>query len=287
MQLKNLKRIVLSAITGSILAGSCTKVNRDDTFPKGDVPPVAGGYTAASQIAASNLVAYWGFNGDLKDSVSGTLGTNKGMSFSAGLKGQALQGAAAASKAYATAVASDAVKNLKDYTISIWVNTPQTVGATGLFSIGHTSEFWANVNIFLDNAAAGTARFKTIFRNNSNTPANYQADNGVQDVTTAFNNWTNYVITYDTAGIVRSYVNGSLVTTKTGTPKPVAPQFSSVGPIVFGALHFMTNPSSTSGATEQSWAGYLSGKLDEVRIYSRALTALEVSGLSILERRGQ
>ena len=285
MKISNLKLLTAVAVT-VVAISACTKAKRGDDFPKGDVPPTAGGFTTSSQVAATNLVAYWNFNGDLKDSVSGTTGTNKGMTFSQGLKGQALQGAAAANKAYATAVPSDAVKNLKAYTISIWVNTPQSVNATGLFSIGHTSEFWANVNIFLDNAAAGTARFKTIFRNNNNTPANYQADNGVQDLTTAFNNWTNYIITYDTSGVVKSYVNGSLVTTKTGVPKPVAAQFSNIGPIVFGTLHFMTIPSSTSGETEQPWAGYLSGKLDEVRIYNKALTEIEVSALSILERRG-
>jgi len=279
---KLLTAVVLTVVV--ILA--CTKAERSDDFPVGDVPPTAGGFTASSQVAATNLVAYWNFNGDLKDSVSGTTGTNKGMTFSQGLKGQALQGAAAANKAYATAVPSDAVKNLKAYTISFWVNTPQNVGATGLVSIGHTSEFWANVNIFLDNGAAGTAVFKTIFRNNTNTPANYQADNGTQNSTTAFNNWTNYIITYDTSGVVKSYLNGSLVTTKTGAPKPVVAQFSNIGPIVFGALHFMTIPSSTSGATDQPWAGYLSGKLDEVRIYNKALTEIEVSALSILERRG-
>lgn len=285
MKTSNFKWLGVVAVAAVALS-ACTKTNRSDDFPAGDTPPTAGGFTASSQIATSNLVAYWGFNGDLKESVSGGTGTNNGMTFSAGLKGQALQGAAAASKAYATAAPSDAVKNLKAYTISLWVNTPQNVGATGLFSIAHTTEFWANVNIFLDNGAAGTAVFKTIFRNNNNTPANYQADNGTQTSTTAFNNWTNYIITYDTSGIVKSYINGSLLATKTGTPKPVAAQFSNIGPIVFGALHFMTVPSSTSGATDQSWAGYLSGKLDEVRMYNRALTDVEVSALSILERRG-
>lgn len=285
MKISNFKLFTGIAVAVAALS-SCTKPDRSDDFPHGDVPPTAGGFTHSSQIAPANLVAYWGFNGDLKDSISNTTGTNKGMTFTPGLKGQALQGAAPANKAYATAVPSDAVKNLKAYTISLWVNTPQNVGATGLVSIGHTTEFWANVNVFLDNAAAGTARFKTIFRNNNNTPANYQADNGVQDLTSAFNNWTNYIITYDTSGIVRSYANGSLVTTKMGVPKPVAAQFSNVGPVVFGALHFMTIPSSTSGATDQPWAGYLSGMLDEVRIYNKALTPIEVSALSILERRG-
>ncbi|MBZ4189140.1 LamG domain-containing protein [Niabella beijingensis] len=266
---------------------SCTKVNRDDDFPPGDVPPVAGGYTAADQVAPANLVGYWSFDGDVKDGVTGSSGTNHGMTFSEGIKGQALTGSAPENKPYATAVASDAIKNLKAYTISLWVNTPQNVGATGLVSIGHQSEFWANVNIFLDNGPAGVARFKTIFRNNNNTPANYQADNGNQDVPTAFNNWTNYIITYDSLGVVKSYVNGSLMATKTGTPVPDQPQFSNVGPIVFGALHFMTVPSSTTGSAGESWAGYLSGKLDEVRIFNKALTAIEVSAIAILERRGK
>ncbi|MCH5599660.1 LamG domain-containing protein [Niabella ginsengisoli] len=269
------------------ISASCTKVNRSDDFPPGDVPPVAGGYTAASQVAASNLVAYWSFNGNMNDSVSGAVGTNSGMSFSEGIKGQALTGAAPANKAYATAVASDAIKNLKAYSISLWVNTAPNVGATGLVSIGHTAEFWANVNIFLDNGPAGVARFKTIFRNNNNTPANYQADNGIQDVSGAFDNWTNYIITYDEAGVVRSYVNGSLAATKTGTPVPTQPQFSNVGPIVFGALHFMTVPSSTTGSSGEGWAGYLSGKLDEVRIFNKSLSPIEVSAIAILERRGQ
>ncbi len=269
------------------LSISCTKVNSDDDFPPGDVPPVAGGYTAANQVAASSLVAYWGFNGDLRDSVTGANGTNSGMSFSAGIKGQALTGAPAANKAYATAAASDAVAGLKTYSISLWVNTPQTVGATGLVSIGHKSEFWANVNIFIDNGAAGTAPFKTLFRNNNNTPANFQDDNGIQNVAGAFNSWINYIFTYDETGVVRSYVNGSLTNTKTGKPIPTQPQFSNIGPIVFGALHFMTVPSSTSGSSGEGWAGYLSGKLDEVRIYNKALSPIEVSALAILERRGQ
>lgn len=286
MKIKNTS--LFTAIAVSVIAiSSCTKANRKDDFPAGDVPPTAGGFSTSSQVAATNLVAYWGFDGDLKESVSGTTGTNNGMTFSTGLKGQALQGAAAANKAYATAVPSTGVRNLKDYTISLWVNTPQNVGATGLVSIGQTNEFWANVNIFLDNGAAGTAVFKTIFRNNNNTPSNYQADiNGAQTSTTAFNNWTNYIITYDALGVMRAYMNGSLVSTKTGVPVPTAAQFSNVGPIVFGALHFMTVPSSTSSSAGEPWAGYLPGKLDEVRIYNKALSTIEISALSILERRG-
>src|ERR1044071_1955258 len=99
MKITNFTLLTAISVTVVTLA-SCTKANRNDDFPAGDVPATAGGFTSSSQIAQANLVAYWGFEGDLKESVSGTTGTNKGMSFSQGLKGQALQGAAAANKAY-------------------------------------------------------------------------------------------------------------------------------------------------------------------------------------------
>lgn len=271
-------------IVGAITIFSCTKADSDDTFPAGDVPPTAGGFTASNQIAPSNLVAYWNFNADnLLDSVSNTTGTNAGMTFTAGLKGKALTGNPdATKKAYATAVASASVVAMKQYTVSCWVNTVQNTGATGIFSLGDTKGFWANINIFFENGGSATlARFKTIYNDNGVT-----RDNGIQDVENGFNKWTQYVITYDAAGNFKSYVNGTLIKTNTvAEMKDI--RFTNVGPIVFGALHFMTVPSSTTGSPGEGWAGYLPGKLDEVRIYNRALTNIEVSALSILERQGR
>ncbi|MEP6673832.1 MAG: LamG domain-containing protein [Ferruginibacter sp.] len=283
MQVKNFKIGFAGIAISSALLFSCTKVNRSDDFPKGDAPPVSGGYTNSNQIAAANLVGYWGFNGDLKDSVTNAVGTNKGMSFSdAGLKGKALMGSSNINdSAYATAPSNATIAGLTKYTISCWVNTPTNNGATGIVSIGETTGFWGNINIFFENGGTSTkARFKTIFLDNGAT-----YDNDIQEVENGFNNWTQYVITYDGAGIFRSYVNGTLARER--TIPATATHFTNVGPIVFGALHFMTRPSLTSGSTPQSWAGYLPGKMDEVRIYNRALTTQEVSALSILERQGR
>lgn len=271
-------------IIGSTLLFSCTKNENDDVFPPGDVPPTAGGFTASNQIAPDNLVAYWNFNADnLLDSVSNTTGTNAGMTFTSGLKGNALAGNPDASKkAYATAVASPAVKAMTQYTISCWINTPQTTGATGIFSLGDTQNFWANINLFFEGGGTTTdARFKTIFKDNG-----VEFDTGVPTVNNTFNNWVSYISTYDGAGNFKSYVNGSLVGSKTQAGLSGV-RFINVGPIVFGALHFMTVPSSTTGAGAQDWAGYLPGKMDEVRVYNKALTAIEVSALSILERQGR
>lgn len=279
--MKNLNSKLVGPMMVMIFFSACTKPDKSDDFPKGDVPPTAGGFTNSSQIAPANLVAYWGFNGVVKDSISGTTGTNHGMTFTAGLKGQAINGNPdATAKAYATSPATPAIAGLKKFTISVWTNTAQNTGATGLFSIGETTGFWGNINIFFENGGTTTlARFKTIFLDNGAT-----YDNSIQDVQNGFNNWTHYLITYDGAGNFKSYVNGSLAraTKITGTDI----RFTNVGPVVFGTLHFMTVPSSTSGSTDQPWAGYIPGKIDEVRIYSRALTDIEVSALSILERRG-
>lgn len=284
MRSKYLIMVFAGVTIGSILLASCTKDKNDDVFPPGDVPPTAGGYTSSKQIAPTNLVAFWGFNdGTVKDSVSGVSGTNAGMTFTPGLKGSALTGNPDGTKrAYATSPANPAIKAMTQYTVSLWVNTAQNTGATGIFGLGDTQGFWGNINVFFENGGTSTlARFKTIYEDNGAT-----FDNNIQDVPNGFNNWTHYVITYDGAGTFKSYVNGSLA--KTNVVANMGPiRFLNVGPVVFGTLHFMTMPSSTSAAGAQDWAGYLPGKLDEVRIYNKALTVIEVSALSILERQGR
>ena len=57
--------------------------------------------------------------------------------------------------------------------------------------------------------------------------------------------------------------------------------------MVFGTVHFQTTPSLTSSSTRQDWASYLTGQLDEVRIYNKALSDAEISSLSKLEGRGK
>jgi hypothetical protein len=271
-------------IIGSTLLFSCTKKDNDDFFPPGDVPPTAGGFKTIGEIAPNNLIAYWNFDDDsILDSVSKTIGTNFGMTFTPGLKGKALTGNPdGTKKAYATTIPTDAIKNMKQYTVNLWVNTPQNTGATGLFSLGNTQGFWANINMFFENGGTTTnARFKTIFVDNG-----VEFDTGVPTINNAFNSWTSYTGTYDGAGNFRSYVNGSLVGTNTKAGLGDI-RFLNLGPIVFGALHFMTVPSSTAATGAQDWAGYLPGKLDEIRVYNRALTPIEVSALSTLERRAR
>ncbi|MGZ3891084.1 MAG: LamG domain-containing protein, partial [Mucilaginibacter sp.] len=98
--------------------------------PSSYAPPLnVNGFTSADQIESSALVAHWGFNGDVTDSVSKTAGVATGTSFTAGLKnhGQALQGA---NNAYVVSAVPAAIQSLHSFTLSLWVNKPQnTTGA--------------------------------------------------------------------------------------------------------------------------------------------------------------
>jgi len=56
--------------------------------------------------------------------------------------------------------------------------------------------------------------------------------------------------------------------------------------MVFGCVQFQTDPSLTNHGPE-SWASWLTGSLDEVRIYNKALTAEEVNALVVLQGKGK
>lgn len=245
-------------------------------------PPLnIGGFTSSNEVAAGNLVAYWSFNGTLLDSISNTSGTNVGTTYSNGIKGQAIQGS---NNAYVLFDPTPAILGLQSFTISQWVNTPLNEdGIVGLVNLSNTSRFWGNINIFIENGSTQTAaRVKAIITNGDR-----ETDILVEGLAGVFGTWTNITVSYDaTSETLKFYANGNLQGTKqVAGYGPL--QFTNSGPMVFGTVHFMTDPSLTTGSGHQDWAGYLIGQLDEVRIYNKALTDEEVSSLVRLEGRGK
>jgi hypothetical protein len=57
--------------------------------------------------------------------------------------------------------------------------------------------------------------------------------------------------------------------------------------IIFGTEQFQTTPSLGTAGGTQGWAGYLTGQLDEVRIYDVALSASDLKALIILQGKGK
>jgi hypothetical protein len=277
MKRMNLKLMLLLA-AGSMLFTSCYKKFDAKTYaPKLEI----GGYSSSSEISPANLVGYWPFDGDLVDKVSNAAAVNTGTTFANGFKGQALQGAI---NAYVLATPGAAIASLHSFTITFWVNSPApSTGIIAPFNIARTDNFWGNISIFFEN---GSSNSNGKFRANVNngTTDTWVSKDGIQNL---FDKWTSLSLTYDAAtSTFAVYVNGSSVATST-VANFGSLAFGNVGKIVFGCPQFQTTPSQTSGATSQGWASFLTGRLDEVRIYNKALSPAEISALTTLEGRGK
>jgi hypothetical protein len=289
--LKQFLLFLLAALLINISA--CTKAKYDDDYTKGDPPPIAGGYLNSREVAKSNLVAYWAFNGSYTDSVGGLTGTNSGTSFGPGQKGQALL--VGGSNYYLIGNPGTVVPSLNAYTVSFWMNAPQNTSfGYGIFSLNNPTDFWGSLDIYLDNGSTSDAANFKVHMNNANATNTAQFF-GVT-ISNAWNHWVHMVVTYDNSTTVTTsnfviYQNGTpvystLIKDANGSNFGSI-KFPNPTKMVIGTWQFQTNPSLTSGSTSQPWAGSFGGSLDEFRIYNKALSALEVSALFKLEKQGR
>ncbi|RYE22326.1 MAG: LamG domain-containing protein [Sphingobacteriales bacterium] len=262
-----------------VALSSCQK----DFDPSSYAPPLnIGGFTNPKEVAPANLVAHWAFDGTLKDSISGTAGTATGTSFGKGIKGQSLQGALSS---YVIAEPSAEIKNLKSFTITEWINTPPpSTGIIGIFSLANTTQFWGNIDIFIENGSTNDDGKLRIHIFNGTGDKTYEV-NGVKGL---FDKWVNVGVSYSEASsVVKVYVNGTGVSSGTVAELTGPLKFANIGNLVFGCVQFQTDPSQTSATGKQDWASYLTGQLDEIRVYNKLLTDGEVNAIVKLEGRGK
>ncbi len=283
--MKTNKHIIIALLTGialSLTLSSCQKGFDAKTYAPTKPPPNFGGFNSSTEIEPGSRVAYWPFNDSLTDSLSQATGVASGTSFTTGIAGKGLQGAA---NSYALCDAPPALSKLTSLTISLWVNTPPpSTGTIGLFSLANTKNFWGNIEIFFENGSDNTNGRVRVHLSQSDKDYTYSVD-GVAGL---FNAWTNLTVSYDeTSGQCSLYVNGTSVNTGTADKLTGPLAFTNVGKVVFGTSQFMTNPSQTSATGAQSWASYLTGKLDQVRIYDKVLSTGEVSALYNLDKVGR
>ncbi|MEO6330666.1 MAG: LamG domain-containing protein [Ginsengibacter sp.] len=274
-----IKKSLLQMIIGGVLLTSCYKKFDPETYKPAFT---VNGYTSVAEIGAGSLVGYWAFNGSYVDSVSNTAATNVNTSFAGGFKGQALKGAL---NGYVLAPPSIAIKNLQSFTITEWINTPPpSTGIIGIFSLSNTTHFWGNIEVFIENGSDNTngkVRVHVYKDGNDNTYA-------IDGVPNLFNIWTNIAVSYDAgSSTFKLFINGAQVNSGILGNVSGPLSFGDIGSIVFGCTQFQTSPSQTSATTAQPWASYLTGQLDEVRIYNKALNALDLQALIVLQGKGK
>ena len=274
-----INKSLLLLIMGSMLLTSCYK----KFDPKSYQPAfTVNGYTSTAEIGAGSLVGYWAFDGSYVDSISNTTGTSVGTSFTGGFKGQALQGAL---NGYVLTAPSNGIKNLQSFTITEWLNTPPpSTGIIDFFTLSNTTHFWGNIEMFFENGSDNSNGKIRVHVNKDGNDNTYSVD-GVPNL---FNTWVNIAVSYDaTSSTFTLYINGNKVNSGTLSNLSGPLNFSDVGNIVFGTTQFQTTPSQTSGTTAQPWASFMTGKIDEVRVYNKVLSASDLQALIVLQGKGK
>lgn len=271
------KLLVFIAMTAISLSSCYKKFD-----PKSYQPAFTfNGYTSVAEIGKGSLVGYWAFEGSYIDSVSKTIATGVGTSFTGGFKGQALQGA---DKGYVISDLPNAIKNLSSFTIDYWLKTPNTSGIITPIVISRTDQFWGALDMFYENGGRtdASANLKVHF----NAQSEVWFTNGF--ISNPWNSWQNIALTYDAASSTFTlYQGGNVVVSQTaaGLGNLVFPNTATK--IIFGTEQFQTSPSLGTAGGAQGWAGYLTGQMDEVRIYNKALTASDLQALIVLQGKGK
>lgn len=265
------------AICG-LLFSSCYK----EFDPKSYQPVFSiNGYASSSEIGAGHLVGYWAFEGHYKDSVSGAEATGVNTSFSSGFVGKAMQGGA---NAYAICDLPAGIKNVKSFTIDFWINTPQnTSGIITPITISKDDDFWGSLDMFYENGStANSATFKVHIKAQSEV----WFTNPV--LANPWNAWQNIALSYDAATSTFSvYQGGGLVASTTSAGLGDLVFQNTASKLIFGTEQFNCTPSLGTAGGSQGWADYLRGKIDEVRIYDKALSTTELQSLIVLQGKGK
>lgn len=292
--------VVLLAV---YLVTGCTRVKRDDDFEKGAPPPVPGGYVNSSEVASSNLLAYWNFDAnknELKSNTSPIVDSNS--SSVAGVKGQALH-LNNGFVLYPTINALSSPNAIPSVTVSMWVNVAnngsqaseffalsqgpaaQTDWLTILNVAAETGHAASDQNIAFHSWVGSYPNGSRIGGDNINDYGNVGVD--YQTVAGA-NKWVHYIARYDgTAQTMDLYANSIRVSNnnfrvRTGLGPIVMPVPTQVllGGFPTAITHF-----PLSG--NQGWQALLTGSIDELRVYNKALSDQEISALYQLEKQGR
>lgn len=298
-----MKKVFLKFFGGAMLivliASSCKKTT--------DValPPI-GGFNNSGEVGKSDLIAYLPLDGTGEESISKTSPvTTLSVSFPDGKKSKC----ASFTKGYMAYPAIAALSaNTSSYSISCWFTaynnkTDNGGNATMLVTLTRPNEWAGNFNMMCETGWKpvdnDTLVLKGLLVSREGNPAadswqdsrNEPSKSGDQAIklasTSSKETWVHGVITYDaTNSNFLIYANGKKVSNpewevRTGVNDLVFN--SGLTRLVLGA--FGTNV--PGNGTVESWQVPMTGKLDEVRIWKKALSSQEIDALYQLESAGR
>ncbi len=275
MTIKIIKLSLLVFIGVSMATISCQKMDRPeigklilDTIP--EAPPYN---------PVKTLFSFEGNSGDSGEAKSATIDSN--VTYGTGVNGKAV---IIGSKGYIVEkVVSDSLKNLGSFTLAFWMNTtgPVKDGARGIFAISNKTQFWGNLELFLENLDAGDTAFLKVHMFNASASDGVGEQWNEIKLPGALNKWTHIALTYDSASSkLNLYMDGALTSLSKvlSDGKYGGIRFNDVNGMVIGNYAFQPTPSLTNHGPED-WARSFSGSLDQLRLEKGAMTADEVNHL--------
>lgn len=238
----------------------------------------------------STLKSFWAFENNAGDSGQfRAISAAKNITYVAGITGQAAQIGADGYLLMATI--HDSLKIPGSFTLAFWMKGvgPVQGGAQGLFAIGNKTEFWGNLELFLENLNNGAEAFLKVHMFNGGVASGNGEEWTEVKIPGALNKWTHIVVTYnETNSQLAIYADGVAVDANgatAGTAKvlgggsygPV--KWKDAGGMVVGSFAFQTTPTQANHGAE-TWAKSFNGAMDQVRYYiTKALTPAEVTDL--------
>ncbi|MBP5504478.1 MAG: LamG domain-containing protein [Bacteroidales bacterium] len=240
--------------------------------------------TGGVDVAKENLVAYFPLN-SAEDCVKG-----EGLSydantatFSVGARGGCYESKGDVNtQAYLKVnVPVTIVKDMTSFTLSAWIYPNDYRG--GIFTLGssdaNVDANWGAMDLFLDGGDADNGAILKGYFFNNNPAADWHGFYPTAQVVNTLA-WQHVVMTYDAAtSKLHLYKNGSDVYEQDvllGDGKAGAGelQLFNVTCCYIGAF-----AQRMTGASKEEWLSYFSGKIDEIRLFNKGLSAAEVSQL--------
>jgi hypothetical protein len=252
-----------------------------------DEPDPYEGKTNPSTIAAANLVAYFPFESETESVEKGegvTYVKKSGTaSFALGRRGNAYKGAVTEAYLEYNVASTNPFKTMTEFTMGAWVKTPPADGAAIMFRLNGGDGFMGNLVFMLEGGSNADSLDIKGYLFNSATEWKGQ---DIRKAHRSFlsDRWVHVAYSYNkTTSTMTLYANGLPVATSV---RYSGPEVGGVQPPL-GALTFGTDMSKILiGAWAQQvagsgdgWMKYFPGMIDELRIYDKALTDIEIKAL--------
>ena len=286
-------------MAGMVMSTAFTSCKKTDDVAT--LPPI-GGYNGSNDVASSNLVAHWPFDGSNNERKSGAAPSEaKNASFTTGASGQRQALSLAAGYLYYPEIAAlNQANALPSFTVSAWVNVKnnKVTGSdhpTMFFTLPRTDDWIGNINLMSETGRYSPEKDTLVIKgllsqklatgDASNQDSVNDPVRGGDQAFKGAGKWSHVVITYDgPTSMFMVYANGKKIS------NPDWEQRGTTGPLnlrtpsraLIGA--FGTN---LPGRTPDSWQQAMTGQLDELRVYNKALAVGDINSLYQLEAAGR